>query len=168
MDSINEKIAALTEMLVKSGLANKGSISGCLASEITRLEEFFGLSLPVAYRYFLAAMGRGAGAFMQGTDVLYSSLFENRSAMDEVLKLDGNPFDLASSAFVFSCHQGYIFHFFDTAAGMDDPPVHGYREGDMKSKLVAEHFTEFLITTAEEEKATWENLSPWAKSLMKP
>jgi hypothetical protein len=158
-------IELLSAKLIETGFARKREFVGCSDSEICELERFFGLILPQTYWAFLKTMGKGMGTFMRGTDVSYRSLFDNRAAMEEVLSLDGQPFALPHSTFVFSSHQGYIFHFFDTASGDDNPPVHGYREGELKIKRIDDSLSDFFLTALEEEKQIRDGLSPWARSL---
>jgi len=92
-----------------------------------------------------------AGRFLKGTDVFYDSLSENRHAFETVLALDKNPFSLSNKKFIFQNHQGYIFHFFDTTFNEDDPPVYGYREGELKTQLVSGSFSSFLQESFDEE-----------------
>jgi len=100
-------------------------------------------------------MGRKSGLFNQGTDVLYDSLFYNRTAFENVLDSDGEPFSLNHDAFVFMSHQGYIFHFFDTSEHLEDPPVFGYKEGELKPRLINESLSGFLYDSALEELESW-------------
>ena len=141
--------------LIDSGLATKRDVVGCSSAEIEELERYFDLELPASYKDFLEKMGKGAGLFLQGTDVFYHRLFEIREAMEEVLGLDGNPFSLTKKTFVFSSHQGYIFHFFDTSQHLDDPRVYGYREGELQIKLLGESFIGFLKSCIQEQIASW-------------
>jgi hypothetical protein len=141
--------------VLNSGLCSWLSMRGGWGFEIRDLEDHFKIQLPTLYKDFFIKMGKGAGRFMQGTDFFYKGLFGNREAMEEVLELDGHPFFLGKNIFVFSSHQGYIFHFFDTAEDIHDPPVYGYQEGHLKYDLIAEKFSTFLQTLLEEQKAGW-------------
>jgi hypothetical protein len=130
-------------LLTKHGLAS-AHFRGCTFIEIRDLESYFGLRLPERYKEFLQTMGKSAGQFMVGTDMFYKSLFNNREALEEVLGLDAHPFPLKKEMFVFSSHQGYIFHFFDTSLGIDDPPVYGYAEGDLEVRAIDKDFSTYL------------------------
>src|SRR5690349_21627899 len=102
-------IDLFAKRVLDSGLSTSWSMSGCSQGEIERLESKIDLKLPGEYKAFLRKMGHGAGRFMQGTDMFYSRLFDNRSAAEESLEREAFPFDLLPSRFVFSSHQGYIF-----------------------------------------------------------
>lgn len=135
------------------------TMRGCWGFEIRDLEKHFNIKLPTIYKDFLKKMGKGAGLFMQGTDFFYKHLFDNREAFEEVLELDGQPFVLTKDIFVFSSHQGYIFHFFDILEDAYDPPVYGYREGDLKFDKIDDKFSTFLLILLEEQKTSWSKVN---------
>ena len=141
--------------VMRSGLCSWSSMRGCWGFEIRDLEARFNIQLPTLYKDFLKKMGKGAGKFMQGTDFFYKGLFSNREAMEEVLELDGQPFVLGKNVFVFSSHQGYIFHFFDNAKDVHDPPVYGYEEGNLKYDLIDDKFSDFLLNILKHQKQEW-------------
>ena len=141
--------------LIRSKLAPRHAIIGCPTSEIREIEQAFGLPLPKSYVEFLRDAGKNAGLFMRGTDMFYPALLKNRAALQDVLDRDGNPFLLSGGTFVFSNHQGYIFHFFDTCVGMDDPPVFGYKEGELSTRKIDESFSMFLMSAVDEQREGW-------------
>jgi hypothetical protein len=146
----------LAKRIIHGGLCTWWSMHGCWNFEIKELERHFDIRLPEIYKSFLKKMGKGAGKFMRGTDFFYRHLFANRNAFEEVLASDGKPFSLSANTFVFSSHQGYIFHFFE--CGNPDPPVYGYSEGDMKVKKINNSFSEFMIYVVEEEIEGWSKI----------
>ena len=152
---MSEFVDQLAQLVVASSLSTQRDIRGCSDAEIRELENHFEIRLPKVYKDFLKRMGKGAGLFMQGTDIFYEWLFGNREAMEDVLTLDKNPFSISKQVFVFSSHQGYIFHFFDTSAAQDDPPVYGYGEGELKPRLVNESLSDFLKTAIDEQIEGW-------------
>ena len=158
MSDLDDKLELIALQVVASKLASRRELLGCSEAEIMRLEEFFSLRLPESYKTFLTIMGHGAGFFMRGTDAFYPSLLKNREALSEVLTLDKDPFVLSTTTFVFSSHQGYIFHFFETSHEDQDPSVWGYREGELTRKKIDDTFTSFLLTAIEEEAEAWSQL----------
>ena len=92
---------------------------------------------------------------MQGTDMFFDHLFDNREAAEEALQRQGYPFDLSQGEFVFSSHQGYIFHLFNWDTHLDDPPVYGFDESAPKLTLIENRFTEFLVRILDEEIRNW-------------
>jgi hypothetical protein len=96
-------------------------------------------------------MGHQAGEFMQGTDMFYRHLFENREAALEVLDAEDYPFQLTPQMFVFSSHQGYIFHLLDCDTHLRDPPVHGFAEGESVLTRVADSFSGYLLPLLKDE-----------------
>jgi len=71
---IRRRITKVAEILVRHGVATENTITGCTATEIEKVETDVGCTLPLAYREFLAKMGRGAGSFYVGTDLFYPLL----------------------------------------------------------------------------------------------
>jgi hypothetical protein len=150
-DFIND----FAKQVINAGLCSGWKMQGCYDFEVRELENHFDLKLPTVYKDFLKKMGKGAGKFMQGTDMFYRHLFDNREAFEEVLDLEGNPFSLDKNIFVFSSHQGYIFFFFNTVEDRFDPPVYIYQEGNLKIERASEKFSIFLLTLLEEQKTGW-------------
>ncbi|HQU93948.1 MAG TPA: SMI1/KNR4 family protein [Pyrinomonadaceae bacterium] len=149
-------IDLFAKRVLDSGLSTYWSMSGCSQSEIQRLESTIDLKLPVEYEAFLRKMGHGAGRFMQGTDMFYPRLLDNRSAAEEALEREGFPFYLLPSMFVFSSHQGYIFHLFDCDTHLEDPPVLGFQEGEPALTRISDSFSQFLSQILDEEIRGWE------------
>jgi hypothetical protein len=148
-------IDIFAKRILESGLSTHWSMSGCSPREIQRLEGEIDLKLPGEYKAFLRKMGHGAGRFMQGTDMFYPRLFDNRSAAEESLEREAFPFDLLPSMFVFSNHQGYIFHHFDCDTHLEDPPVLGFQEGETALTRISDNFSQFLSQILEEEISNW-------------
>jgi SMI1/KNR4 family protein SUKH-1 len=126
-------------------LDNKGcELRGCSMREVAKIETFFSVKLPLAYREFLVSMGKDAGTFMKGSSVFYNEIFELKEGSIELLKED-NFKPLPGNAFVFWMHQGYQFAFFNLDEG-DNPPVYFYYQGegyeDFERK--EDSFTDFL------------------------
>lgn len=132
------------QALVRYGFATCFEIRGCSEREISRLEAYFGVSLPESYKEFLSVMGHSAGSFYRGDDCFYHHLFGLRGWLEETLAEDRSPFQLTRDAFIFSSHQGVIYHFFYTIDNRRDPAVWGYREGDMQPKKINDSFSDFL------------------------
>jgi len=130
-------------------MAQPQDIVGCTEAEISELEQRVGLTLPTAYRDFLLVMGHRTGTFMVGTDFFYNDLDGLRDALVESLARMRVDFQVPLDAFVFSSHQGYIFHFFRTSEG-DDPPVYGYSEADPRVRLRSQAFSDTLFRFAED------------------
>ncbi|WP_169730630.1 SMI1/KNR4 family protein [Calidithermus terrae] len=144
------EIDQAVKRLVESGLAPRDFMCGCSEEEVNELEEFFGIQLPEAYRYFLERLGKSAGTFLIGTDFLFATLKQLRSEAEDLLETDNAPFRLSSRHFVFAVHQGYQFLFFDALAG-DDPPVLHYLEGESEPKEVFPCFSRWLSNAVDDE-----------------
>jgi hypothetical protein len=142
-DFINKFI----EKLIQSGAASFWNLRGCFKSEILALEKHSGFKLPGIYRDYLSKMGYSAGKLFIGTDVSYKWLFELRDFLQETLETDESGIELPENIFVFSSHQGYIYHFFYVVEGIEDPPVFGYKEGDLFVKKINESFSDFLLAS---------------------
>lgn len=134
----------LIAKLIDAGIATPGSIAPCTEKEISSLEAFFSVTLPITYKDFLRAMGKGAGSFMSGIDFFYPQILDSRDWANETLKEWNNPFMLSPTDFVFLNHGGQ-FMFFDTTTG-SDPPIRYYKESAYESKLVNDSFSSWLET----------------------
>lgn len=134
----------IRDQLVANGIAAVTDIYGCTQLEIENLERLVGSPLPLAYKQFLLAIGHGAGAFLNGTDVFYGQVATLTDAAKMLLAENGLPDELPKDGFVFYMHQGYEFGYFQTGDGAD-PPVYQYVEGNGAPKLVWPSFTGYLV-----------------------
>jgi hypothetical protein len=126
-------------------LESKGCrLRGCSDKDLLAVEDFFGITLPLAYRDFLLNMGNGAGTFMLGSSVFYDEIFNLKEWAVELLEEDHFK-PLPEEVFVCWMHQGYQFAFFYPNQG-DDPLVYFYYENKTKENFekVTESFTDFL------------------------
>jgi len=144
MSSVRE----LRERLVQAGIARPSEIRGCTAEEIEEVRATQGLPLPRVYEEFLREMGRGAGAFLRGTDVFYPRVLQVHEWALDLLAEDGAETVLPSGAFVFLSHQGYQFMFFPTGQS-DDPAVYFYREQARAAQQRFDSFSSFLASSIE-------------------
>jgi hypothetical protein len=145
-----ERIAQVAEVLVRQGEATEATIIGCSAAEIETVEADVGRPLPLAYREFLAKMGRGAGSFFVGTDLFYPILLGLTQAARDLVAEDEVELVLPEDAIAFLMHQGYQFMFIRANKG-EDPAVYYYMERSGEFVLKADRFTTFLMYAAREE-----------------
>lgn len=142
---MSESIKDIMKPLRDKGIVKCWEIKGCSELKIEKLEKALDIKLPERYKEYLRYCGKGAGAFTQGTDMLYQDVFELYE--DAVFLLEENDVDftLPETAFVFMMHQGYFFTYFDLAEESDDPAVYYYREVVMdKPEKKHESFTDFI------------------------
>lgn len=123
----------------------KIELSECTAKEISEIESFFDVKLPLFYKEFLMLMGKQAGPFMKGSSVFYDEVFDLKEGATELLSQNGF-ISLPDDAFVFWMHQGYQFAFFKLNDDNNNPPIFFYYEGKTKNDFERkEHsFTDFL------------------------
>jgi len=145
--NIKTKIAAVADALIKRGVASKENIQGCDAIQIAEIETDCGCELPVAYREFLARMGRRAGDFYVGTDMFYPVLLGLTKEAHDLVAEDNSDISLPQDAIVFSMHQGYQFLFFRAQDG-DDPPVYYYMEQSGTFVKKDDSLSKFLFNAA--------------------
>lgn len=148
MDS--DFIDEFIQKLKQSGAASFWNLRGCSEAEIRALERHYNFKLPGIYRSYLSKMGHSAGKLFTGTDVSYKWLFELRDLLQETLETDKSDIELPENIFVFSSHQGYIYHFFYVVDGSENPSIFGYREGDLVVKKINESFSGFLFESLAE------------------
>ena len=143
-------LADVIEKLAAGGVVEPAKLQGCTDSEIAALEAEYGLTLPRAYREFLASMGKSAGEFLCGTDFLYADLPPLLENAYDLLSEDEAPLALDIDDFVFAMHQGYTFLFFRCGSS-DDPPVFRYEENVPQFDKVAESFSSWFASAAQDE-----------------
>ncbi|WP_082591422.1 SMI1/KNR4 family protein [Duganella sp. Root198D2] len=138
------KKEVLISSLVDAGICHLDEVRGVTPEEVARLEANIGKSLPSEYREFLSGVGRGAGRFLNGTDIFFAALDGLREDAIQLLRENEEDASLPDDAFVFSMHQGYEFTYFKISDG-DDPPVYQYVEGNGSPSLAWNSFNDFLV-----------------------
>jgi hypothetical protein len=101
--------------------------------------------LPKTYKEFLVTMGKNAGKLWYPAVASGDNLGNFKQGAQNLLDIDGNPFELPADAFVFFMQEGLIFYYFLTENDDDDPPVYGYIEVEYVHEKVDEHLTDFLL-----------------------
>lgn len=144
-------INSLAQRLVNAGIATLAQIRGCTSEEIEEVRSGANGRLPEAYEIFLRTMGRGAGRFLEGTDIFYPDTLSIRDGAEELLREDRAPFELSASDFVFCSHQGYQFMYFRLDDSNEDPPVYYYIEGSGFTEKKWDHFSLFLLKAVEDQ-----------------
>jgi hypothetical protein len=133
----------LVSSLVNAKICKVSDVRGISLEDVAALEKAVGQNLPALYREFLLGIGRGAGKFLQGTDIFLSALGGLKDEAINLLRKNNENAQIAEDAFVFSMHQGYEFTYFNTSEG-DDPPVYQYVEGNGSPVLTWNSFSDFL------------------------
>ena len=141
----------LAHRLINAAIASPAQIIGCTLDEVNEIRSLANCPLPEAYETFLRVMGRGAGRFLEGTDIFYPDILTVRRAAEKLLEEDRVPFELSASDFVFCCHQGYQFMYFRLDEPADDPPIYYYIEGSCSMKKKWDHFSLFLLKAVEDQ-----------------
>jgi hypothetical protein len=110
---------------------------------------------------FLESVGRGAGHFLQGSDVFYPSVLGSGNAARELLAENGVRFGWTAEDRVILMHQGYQFDFLRGVG--PDPEVWSYCEGSTVGVPVLSHpcFTDWLQAQVKEQTRAWARLVPW-------
>ena len=115
-------------------------------SEVCKAQDVSGL--PIDYAHFLRLAGKQAGSFNRGTEMFYPWLLTNKQHMMQELVEQGVPFELPARAFVFSCHQGYNYWYFEDATG--DPPVAvNWYDTDAQPRRLFRTFSDWLTAEVE-------------------
>lgn len=146
-------IDSIIETLTRRGICTPRNVAGCSDQEIELIEKHVGKVLPGVYRQFLATLGKCAGRFFLGSDILFpeilnqsdyiSELFDE-DGFDRKTKVDGIPVE---DFVVFAGHQGYQFLLIPSGL-TDDPPVYRYVEGSCQLERIATSLSEFLTHSA--------------------
>lgn len=130
------------DILIAKGAASSGTLAGLSEDEICGVENRTHLSLPKAYKDFLADAGRSAGRLAEDLDFFYPVNLELRAEAEELILEEDGDYILPPDAFVFCGYQGFDYYFF--VCGEDDPPVWRVLEYNLPPKKVAESFSDFF------------------------
>lgn len=155
--SPQERVRACLEVISDGTTAGPGDIRGLEADVIQEIADDQPAPLPEAYRCFLAAAGRGAGRFLQGSDVFHPEIIGLRQAARELLTEEDDDF-LTDDDRVILMHQGCQFDFLRGHG--PDPEVWSYCGGNAPERHYA-CFTDWLRANAEEQTMAWAQLASW-------
>jgi hypothetical protein len=147
---IRKRIADVARVLCDGGVATENTLRGCTPAQIDEVESEAGVSLPIAYREFLARMGRGGGRFYIGTDIWYPALLGLTQAGRQFVAEDESGIRFPADGIVFLMHQGYVFMFIRAGEG-DDPPVYLYLEQSGQFEKKADSFSRFMFDVAHDD-----------------
>jgi hypothetical protein len=149
-------IDKIIKQFIAQGYATPETIVGCTDDEIEAIEQAQNIKVPDIYREFLSKMGKKAGSFHKGSDILFPALLNLKSWMNEAL--DGDiraAFRLPPNAFVFKSHQGYMYSYFvyNPENLKEDPLVYNYDEFRTPVPIpLNKTYSEWLITCANEPR----------------
>jgi hypothetical protein len=154
--SPQERVRACLAVIVDGTTAAPGDVRGLSDDVIRQIDDDQPAPLPEAYRCFLAAAGKGAGRFLQGSEVFHPEVIGLRRAARE---LTGDDEDfLTEDDRVILMHQGCQFDFLRGEG--PDPEVWSYCEGNSPERHY-ERFTDWLKANAEEQTKAWAHLACW-------
>lgn len=156
---IAKSIQAAKNELIEGGLASQEEFVGCSSEEIVSIEHHLGICLPNSYKEFLRVMGHSAGAFLAGTDYAFPKMLAFRPPAEQVLRNSHSDYQLPLTAFVFMFHQGYTFLFFDCQSPHDDPPVFMFTEMEKIPRMIADHFSAWVVSAVEDDITAYRELN---------
>jgi hypothetical protein len=153
--SAEERVVACLAMVSDGTTASEDDVHGLDGDEVQQVDDDQPGPLPYAYRCFLRHAGRGAGRFLQGSDVFHPHVLGIRDAADELLA--GSGLALAEDDRVILLHQGVQFDFL--RGDGDDPEVWSYCEDDTAPTRSHARFTDWLRANAQEQTHAWAQLT---------
>jgi hypothetical protein len=137
--------------------ASPEQIRGLTEDELREVERDQAPRFGAAYRCFLELAGRGAGHFLQGSDMFYPTVLGLGTGARELLAENGVRFALTNTDRVILMHQGYQFDFLRGTG--DDPEVWSYHEVSMpEPTLRFPRFTDWLEVQVKTQTAAWRRL----------
>jgi len=157
---VGNRVRALVAMIANGVTATVEQLNGLTPSEIDEVERDQSAPLAESYRQFLELAGRGAGHFLQGSDVFYPSILGLGRDARELLAENEVPFSLTQDDRVILMHQGYQFSFLRGTG--PDPEVWFYSEGTAANQptLTHQHFTDWLADQVRQQTRAWARLLP--------
>lgn len=154
--SSEERVRVCLDMIVDGTTASADDVQGLGPEAIQEIHDDQPAPLPDAYRCFLAYAGKGAGRFLQGSDVFHPEVIGLRPAAQELLAEDGF---LTDADRVILMHQGHQFDFL--RGDGPDPAVWTYSDGNTAPECHYTCFTDWLRANAEEQTKAWAHLAAW-------
>jgi hypothetical protein len=121
-----------------------GKPKGCRDSEVRKIEDYFGLELPLAYKQYLKFMGKDYNGVFIGSNWFVGNVIENTEWLPQFLVEKQIEFKLPERFLVFFSHQENSAGWFDLPAANDDPPIWLITESNSSPRSV-ETFTGFLF-----------------------
>lgn len=157
----SDRVGVLVSAIADGVTASAEQLQGLTPLEIDEIERDQPAPLAQSYRRFLELVGRGAGHFLQGSDVFYPAVLGLGQAARELLEENQVPFVLTDEDRVILMHQGYRFDFLRGTG--PDPEVWSFSEGTAVGVPVVSYsrFTEWLVAQVERETKAWARLVPW-------
>ena len=140
----NDRVSALVAAIADGVVATAEQVQGLAQCEIDEVEHDQGVPLAPSYRRFLELVGRGAGRFLQGSDVFYPSVLGLGQDARDLLEENRVGFGWTAEDRVILMHQGYQFDFLRGTG--PDPEVWSYSEGETVDVPVMSYprFTDWL------------------------
>jgi hypothetical protein len=156
-----DRVRALVAAIADGVTATVAQLQGLTQREIDEVEHDQTAPLAQSYRRFLELVGRGAGHFLQGSDVFYPLVLGLGQAARELLEENRVPFAWTAEDRVILMHQGYQFDFLRGTG--PDPEVWSYGEGTTVGVPVMSYssFTDWLQAQVEQQTRAWARLVPW-------
>lgn len=157
----DDRVRRLVTAIADGVTATAEQLQGLTPLEIDEIEHDQPAPLAQSYRRFLELVGRGAGHFLQGSDVFYPSVLGLGRAARELLEENQVPFVLTDEDRVILMHQGYQFDFLRGTG--PDPEVWSFSEGTAVGVPLVSYscFTEWLAAQVEQQTNAWARLVPW-------
>lgn len=135
-------LAAVRSHYEEAGRPKAGVPRGCSASEIDDAERLSGGEFPIAYRQFLAFMGRDYSGVLQDRGVFVDDLGSNRRAL-----ADTHP-ERTGNYVVFFNYADETFAYFKLPKRSEDPDVRIVRGGKVSAGGTLTQFLEREIREA--------------------
>lgn len=158
---VDDRVRALVAVIADGVTATAEQLQGLTQREIEEIELDQAAPLAESYRLFLELVGRGAGHFLQGSDVFYPAVLGLGQEARELLEENRVPFVWTAEDRVILMHQGYQFDFLRGVG--PDPEVWSYGEGTTVGVPVMSYscFTDWLQAQVEQQTQAWARLVPW-------
>lgn len=155
----DDRVQTLVAAIVDGVTATAEQLRGLTRAELDEVERDQAAPLAGSYRRFLELVGRGAGRFLQGSDVFYPAVLGLGRAARELLEENGVPFAWTTGDRVILMHQGYQFDFLRGTG--PDPEVWYYNEGTMAGAPLRSHprFTDWLREQVGQQTRAWAALA---------
>lgn len=132
----------LITFAIQQRRAHRENVLPMSEEEVREVEAEQGAPLPLMYKAFLLAAGKGFGSILEASDFYYPRMLGLRSDVAQLLQDNHVEYEFSEFDVPFFMHGGYQVLWLH--GRIDDPPVMGYSEGFIGVHLEAESFTAWL------------------------
>jgi len=129
---MSQYLATAVEKYMSNFGSDFGDPQGAAPAEIDDLEDKLGVTFCAVHRWFLLWAGNERKGPLAGHDWSLADIERNLEVLREVIEEDELDIELSDATVCYFSHQGYVWSWYESVDGIEDPDCFTYREDDSK------------------------------------